>query len=248
MVRRVLLWQSFVLLLLDPVGASDKPTKRVPTLAPGDGRPRNWANIAEYLELEWVQQEEDCARNSQDGDQVFFNHKGFIAELPPGKDSDFQGRPLRAGMQIDSNIDPQTKEAKPLDAIFGVPRLIVGMEAALRLMCADEVLKVTIPGPLAYNGRGNFLPYNTKVMYELEVVEVKKGVGIPKEEIPNATGTESIAPGGFEGPQSWPLAVGLLVLLLVIMGGGAYTLSSFEQQGQGKKKAKDVKKDSKKKR
>mmetsp|Transcript_27527 Transcript_27527/g.37181 ORF Transcript_27527/g.37181 Transcript_27527/m.37181 type:complete len:236 (+) Transcript_27527:70-777(+) len=228
----------FWLLLLVHCRASEK---RAPTLYPGDGRKRDWPKILEHVELEWVNKNDDCARDGKDGDNVAFNHNGFIADLPPGKSTDAQGRLLRNGIQIDSNMDPETKQPKPLEFVLGTQKLIVGMEAALRTMCVGETVRATIPGPLAYNGRANFLPYNTKVMYQMELVSFTKGDGLPKEPGPEAT---TAKPAGGSG---WPLAVALALLLLVL-GSAAFAMSKFEQQGRNRKKAKDAKKEGKKKR
>eukprot|EP00913_Durusdinium_trenchii_P024347 g22857.t1 len=105
---------------------------------------RDWASIRSHLDIEWLTEHSDC-QQGRDGDQVAFRHKGFIAELPEGKTTDGQGRPIQVGMQMDSNIDQKTKEL------------------------------AKIPGPLAYNTRAGFLPYDTAVLYEVELVSVTRG-------------------------------------------------------------------------
>eukprot|EP00930_Biecheleria_cincta_P031177 TRINITY_DN21638_c0_g1_i2.p1 TRINITY_DN21638_c0_g1~~TRINITY_DN21638_c0_g1_i2.p1 ORF type:complete len:220 (-),score=36.34 TRINITY_DN21638_c0_g1_i2:111-770(-) len=180
MLRPIALLLLQVLVVTPCVGSSGK--RKAPTLSPGDGRKRNWTAIQDFIELEWVNQVEECVRSNQDGDTISFNHKGFIKELPPGKTTDGKGNPVSVGQQIDANYDPESKSLKPLEFVLGTPRLIVGMEAALRLMCVGEVVRATIPGGLAYNGRLGFLPYGTTVMYEMEVLSFTKGPGYAPEE------------------------------------------------------------------
>ena len=89
---------------------------------------------------------------------------------------------------MDSNLDPKTKDScvgvskqrqedKPLEFVLGTPRLIVGMEAVLRQMCEGEKVRAKIPGPLAYNTRAGFLPYDTTVLYEMELISITRGDG-----------------------------------------------------------------------
>ncbi|CAE7359588.1 Fkbp11 [Symbiodinium natans] len=214
--------------------------KRAPTLAPGDGRKRDWPAILSHIELEWVTEQSDCDRSAnKDGDTVAFKHRGFIAELPQGKTRDAQGRELQVGMQMDSNILPETKEDKPLEFMLGTPKLIVGMEAVLRTMCENEKVRAKIPGPLAYNSRGGFLPYDTAVLYEMEVVQVTRGQGLPDTAVP--------APASADGTSgaTWPLVVALLLLLALVGGGIAFIAKGSEK---APKKSKEAKKDGKKKR
>lgn len=213
---------------------------RPPTLAPGDGRKRDWAAIAGHLEMEWLNESPDCDRGaSRDGDVVAFKHKGFIAELPSGKTTDGKGRPLQVGLQMDSNIDPETKEDKPLEFTLGSPRLIVGMEAVLRQMCEGEKVRAKIPGALAYNTRAGFLPYDTAVLYEMEMVSITRGDGtIPVETVEKPTS----APAA--GESNWSLAL-VLILLLGMVAGGFFYLRAPKTE---KVKGKDAKKDGKKKR
>merc|ERR1712203_982639 len=125
----------------------------------------NWPKILEHVQLDWLKKHDDCTRNLADGDQVAFNHKGFVAELPEGKSKSPTGQELHVGLQIDANVNPQTKEVEPLKIVLGVGGLLVGMEAAMRQMCEGETLRATIPGPLAYNTKAGFLPYDTVVAY-----------------------------------------------------------------------------------
>jgi len=220
--------------------AEKKKKKRAPTLMPGDGRKRDWPAILSHIELEWVTEQSDCDRSAnKDGDTLAFKHKGFIAELPEGKTRDAQGRTIQVGMQMDSNIDPESKEDKPLEFMLGSPKLIVGMEAVLRTMCESEKVRARIPGPLAYNFRSGFLPYDTAVLYEMEVTRVTRGNGLPPPEAaaPEPTGTAA---------SSWPLLLALLLLLALVFGGIAFVL-----KGSGSAKApkkKEAKKEGKKKR
>jgi len=221
-------WQ--LLLVSICVLVTEGGKKKAPTLHPGDGRPRNWPAIREHIAVQWVQKK-DCARDSGDGDILSFNHKGFIAELPPGKTTDGQGKPLREGMQFDGNMNPETNEAEPLEFVLGTPTLIVGMEAILRTMCVGETVRAVIPGPLAYDTRKGFFPYGTSVLYEMELVSLKKPGKAPLENLPGI-------------PKSLPLASGLLLFLLAIGGSGYFLL----RQSANQKKPNKVKKEGKKKR
>ena len=42
-------------------------------------------------------------------------------------------------------------------------------------LLSKEKVRAKIPGPLAYNSRAGFLPYDTAVLYEMEVVQVTRG-------------------------------------------------------------------------
>merc|ERR1740123_322730 len=102
------------------------------------------------------------------------------------------------------------------------------MEAILRTMCVGETVRAMIPGPLAYDTRKGFLPYGTSVLYEMELVSFKKGNGLKPDEAPLET-----SPGT---PSSLPLALGLLLLLLLAIGGSGYfLLRQSEIQGKSKK-------------
>merc|ERR1711920_631332 len=84
-------------------------------------------------------------------------------------------------MQIDSNYNTEKQELEPLQVTLGAPALIVGMEAAIRTMCVGETVRAMIPGPLAFNTKGGFLPYDTKVVYEIELISWERNVGIPEQ-------------------------------------------------------------------
>ncbi|CAE7527849.1 FKBP11 [Symbiodinium pilosum] len=216
--------------------------KRAPTLAPGDGRKRDWPAILSHIELEWVTEKSDCDRSAnKDGDTVAFKHKGFIAELPKGKTRDAQGHELQVGMQMDSNILPETKEDKPLEFMLGTPKLIVGMEAVLRTMCENEKVRAKIPGPLAYNSRAGFLPYDTVVLYEMEMVQVTRGNGLPAPESPTPMAPVSA------GAATWKLVLALLTMLGLVFGGIAFLMRGGEKSLKSKE-SKTSKKEGKKKR
>lgn len=77
-----------------------------------------------------------------------------------------------------------------MEFVLGTPRLIVGMEAVLRHMCEGdawlaetlcdwepkEKVRAKIPGPLAYNTRAGFLPYDTTILYEMELISITRGL------------------------------------------------------------------------
>eukprot|EP00928_Gymnodinium_smaydae_P030609 TRINITY_DN22714_c0_g1_i1.p1 TRINITY_DN22714_c0_g1~~TRINITY_DN22714_c0_g1_i1.p1 ORF type:complete len:243 (-),score=28.36 TRINITY_DN22714_c0_g1_i1:57-785(-) len=219
---------------------------RAPTLGPGDGRKRNWPSIVEHIDVQWQTRHEDCVRSSSsDGDVIRFNHKGYIHEVGKGSPVEMKGQRLVAGMQIDAN-----ENSEPLEVKLGQHGLIVGMEAVLRTMCIGEQVRATIPGPLAYNSRPGFLPYDTSVTYEMEVVSIEQGDPVvegadAKSSTGDAQTDRHVDPVPGVGST---LGAVLLVLMVVIFGGGAYLLSSRSSDGQPRKKGKESKKDAKKKR
>mmetsp|Transcript_117070 Transcript_117070/g.331327 ORF Transcript_117070/g.331327 Transcript_117070/m.331327 type:complete len:246 (-) Transcript_117070:138-875(-) len=228
-----------------PAGlAAGTGKKKAPTLGPGDGRKRDWAKIIGHIEVEWVTQDEGCERDGRDGDVVTFNHKGFVHELGKGKT---QGTQFSNGQQFDANVD-KDGTTKPLETMLGKGRIIVGMEAVLRTMCEGETVRATIPGPLAFDTRAGFLPYGTSVMYEMEVVSVKKGTGEVPIEPEGVKGQASIGSNSSSStPIQTPSQMGWVLLLIFVMicGGASYLLSRSSSQGKTKKKSKD-KKDAKK--
>lgn len=143
---------------------------------------------------------------------------------------------------MDSNIDQKTKEDKPLEFTFGTPRLIVGLEAVLREMCTGEKLRAKIPGPLAYNTRAGFLPYDTAVLYEVELVSVTRGDGTVPTEAPQLKMESSKGP---VSGDNWLLAL-VLVFLLAMVAAGAFFLRSSEKKVTTKESKKESKKDKKK--
>ncbi len=93
-----------------------------------------------------------------DGDVVKVHYKGTLID----------------GTVFDSSIDRKEPAEFPLGAI------IKGWDEALKLMKTGAKWKLTIPPDLAYGERGaGPIPANSVLVFEVELLEIKKGAGMP---------------------------------------------------------------------
>lgn len=92
-----------------------------------------------------------------DGDMVKVHYKGTLID----------------GTEFDSSLGKEPAEF-PLGAI------IKGWDEALKLMKTGAKWKLTIPSELAYGERGaGPIPANSVLVFEVELLEIKKGAGVP---------------------------------------------------------------------
>ncbi len=99
---------------------------------------------------------EGTGETPADGDMVKVNYKGTF---------------------IDGKVFDESKDAP---AEFPIGQIIKGWDEALKLMKVGSKWKLTIPSELAYQERGaGPIPPHSVLVFEVELLEVKKGAGMP---------------------------------------------------------------------
>merc|ERR1719223_2415405 len=118
--------------------------------------------------------------------------------------------------------------------MLGVGGLIVGMEAAIGQMCEGEIVKATIPGPLAFNTKSGSLPYHTSIMYEIELFIVTRGVVVPKPEPIQANVVRAIGTTGSQSLRKSFQALAWIATLVMLLAVCAYLAMRTEKAAQKK--------------
>lgn len=118
---------------------------------------------------------------------VFESHKDSVQ---PGIGDDVKMH--YSGFFLDGKVfDSSVERGQPLPLVPGLKMVIPGWEEAVALMHKGDKLKLIIPPALAYGekGYGNLIPPNSTLVFDVELVEVKKA----KYDI---TGVEKISTQG----------------------------------------------------
>ena len=101
--------------------------------------------------------ENECERKAAHGDKLSMHYRGT----------------LENGKQFDASYDRGT----PFNFDFGAGRVIKGWDQGLIDMCPGDKRKLTIPPHLGYGdrGAGGVIPGGATLIFEVELLEIKKG-------------------------------------------------------------------------
>merc|ERR1712129_496234 len=114
-----------------------------------------------------VTREVKCKTNkqAQEGDKVTVHYGGFLQD----------------GKKFDSSFD----RADPFTFSLGVGQVIPGWDQGLLGVCAGEERHLAVPAPLAYGdrGAGDVIPPGATLLFDIVIVEVKKGDSDKEEEM-----------------------------------------------------------------
>ncbi|KAI8880769.1 FK506-binding protein 2B [Backusella circina FSU 941] len=105
----------------------------------------------------------ECTRRSSAGDTLSMHYTGTLFDT---------------GAKFDSSLDRN----QPLEFELGAGRVIKGWDLGLTNMCIGEQRKLVIPPDMGYGdrGAGNVIPGGATLVFEVELVDIKKGASKPK--------------------------------------------------------------------
>jgi FKBP-type peptidyl-prolyl cis-trans isomerase len=103
------------------------------------------------------------------GDSVMMNYTGMLLN----------------GQKFDSNIDPSFNHVQPFWFTLGVHQVIPGWDEGIALLPKGTKAQLFIPSGLAYGSqdRSPTIPANSVLIFEVEVVDFKKGSAAPPQRV-----------------------------------------------------------------
>lgn len=100
---------------------------------------------------------------------------GEIAKTGDTVSMNYTGR-LENGTVFDSNVDPKFKHVQPFEFTLGSGQVIPGWDKGIVGMKVGEKKTLTIPPEDAYgaSGAGGVIPPNATLIFEVELLAIKK--------------------------------------------------------------------------
>ncbi|KAI9256830.1 FK506-binding protein 2B [Helicostylum pulchrum] len=137
---------------------------------------------------------EDCPIRSSNGDQLSMHYTGTLFDT---------------GAKFDSSLDRN----QPLVFEIGQGRVIQGWEQGLLNMCVGEKRRLVIPPSLGYGdrGAGNSIPGGATLVFDVELIDIKKGKGSARQVTANSENNIS-----FTSPSFVLSTIGVLGLFFIV--------------------------------